>query len=131
MGHTASGTFAIQMKPAPAAEGGGRVAVGRMLIDKQYQGGLTAAAQGEFLSAGNPAIGSAAYVAIEHVTGSLDGREGSFALVHTGTMHAGHSTLSVRVAPGSGTGALAGIAGTLTIDIVEREHRYTLSYELP
>jgi hypothetical protein len=131
MTHSAIGTFDIQMKPAPAGEGVGRVAVGRMLIDKTYKGALVATAQGEFLSAGNPAAGSAAYVAVEHVTGTLDGREGSFALVHSGTMHAGESVLSIKVAPGSGTGALAGISGTLKLDIVERVHHYTLSYSLP
>lgn len=129
MQQNASGTFDIQMQPAPAAEG--RAAVGRMFIDKQYTGGLSATGQGEFLSAGNPAAGAAAYVAVEQVSGTLNGHEGGFALVHAGTMQAGQSELSIRIAPGSGTGALAGISGTLKIDIVERVHHYTLSYTLP
>ncbi|MFL6659452.1 MAG: DUF3224 domain-containing protein [Massilia sp.] len=131
MEHTAKGSFDISMKPAPAGEGAGRVAVGRMLIDKQYRGAFTGVGQGEMLSAGNPAAGSAGYVAIEHVTGTLGTLSGSFALQHAGVMHAGDSQLSISIVPGSGTGDLAGIEGTLTIDIVERTHFYTLRYTLP
>jgi hypothetical protein len=126
----AKGSFEIQMKPAPAGEGAGRVAVGRMLIDKQYSGGLTGIGQGEMLSAGNPAAGSAAYVAIEHVTATLGPLSGSFALQHAGVMHAGDSQLSISIVPGSGTGELAGIEGTLKIEIIERQHYYELDYTL-
>jgi hypothetical protein len=131
MNGIAIGIFQIQMAPVPAGEGAGRVAVGRMLIDKQYSGGVNGTAQGEMLSAGNPAAGSASYVAIEHVTGTLDGRSGSFALQHAGTMHLGEHDLAIRVVPGSGTGELAGISGTLKLDIVERIHHYVLDYQLP
>ena len=126
----AKGTFEITMTPPAAGAGAGRVAVGRMLIDKQYAGGLTGIGQGEMLSAGNPADGSAGYVAMEHVTGALDGMSGSFALQHAGTMHGGESVLSIAVVPGSGTGELAGISGKLKLDIVERTHHYELEYTL-
>jgi len=127
----AKGSFEIKMQPAPAGEGAGRVSVGRMLIDKQYEGALAGIGQGEMLSAGNPAAGSAGYVAIEHVTGTLGNLSGSFALQHAGVMHAGDSQLSITVVPGSGTGDLAGIEGTLKLDIVERKHFYELDYTLP
>jgi len=127
----AKGSFEITMQPPPAGEGAGRVSVGRMLIDKQYEGALTGIGQGEMLSAGNPAAGSAAYVAIEHVTGTIGNLSGSFALQHAGVMHDGDSQLSISVVPGSGTGELAGIEGTLKIDIVERKHFYELDYNLP
>ncbi len=130
MESTAKGTFDIAMTPAPAGEGAGRIAVGRMLIDKQYTGDLIGVGQGEMLSAGNPAAGSAGYVAIEHVTGTLGKRSGSFALQHSGVMHDGDSQLSISIVPGSGTGDLEGIAGTLKIDIVERKHYYELEYAL-
>jgi hypothetical protein len=130
MTHTAKGTFAISMTPPPGGEGAGRLSVGRMYIDKQYSGDLTANGQGEMLSAGNPAAGSAGYVAIEHVTGTLHGRRGSFALQHSGTMNAGTSDLSISIVPGSGTGDLFGIEGTLTLDIVERVHHFEISYTL-
>ncbi|MBC7684163.1 MAG: DUF3224 domain-containing protein [Bdellovibrionales bacterium] len=127
---TAKGTFEITMTPAPAGEGAGRVAVGRMLIDKQYTGELIGVGQGEMLSAGNPAAGSAGYVAMEHVTGTLGGMAGSFALQHAGTMHGGESHLNIAVVPGSGTGELAGISGKLKLDIVGRTHHYELEYTL-
>lgn len=130
MGKLARGTFDITMKQPPAGEGVGRVSIGRMLIDKQYQGDLVGIGQGEMLSAGNPAAGSAGYVAIEHVTGTLGSLSGSFALQHSGTMHAGASDLVIGIVPGSGTGDLAGIAGGLKLSIVERQHHYVLDYRL-
>ena len=126
----AKGSFEIKMQPAPAGEGAGRVAVGRMLIDKYYSGDLIGIGQGEMLSAGNPAAGSAGYVAIEHVTGTLGSRSGSFALQHSGTMHAGASHLTIAIVPGSGTDDLAGIEGRLKLDIVDRKHFYELEYTL-
>ncbi len=128
MTHLAKGTFDITMKQPPNGEGVGRVAVGRMLIDKQYHGGLVGIGQGEMLSAGNPAAGSAGYVAIEHVTCTIGSLSGSFALQHAGTMHAGASHLTIAIVPGSGTGELAGISGKLKLDIVERLHHYELEY---
>lgn len=126
----AKGSFDISMQPAPQGEGAGRAAVGRMLIDKSYRGDLTGIGQGEMLSAGNPAAGSAGYVAIEHVTGTLGSLSGSFALQHSGTMHAGVSNLTITIVPGSGTGDLAGITGSYKLDIVERKHFYELDYLL-
>ena len=85
------------------------------------------------LSAGTPAPGQpAAYVAIDQFAGTLDGRRGGFVLLHRGTMtRAGGSELSVTIAPDSGTGALAGIAGTLAIEVKNGVHRYDLAYTLP
>lgn len=130
MSQTAKGTFSIVMVPPPAGEGAGRLSVGRMLIDKQYTGDFTGTGQGEMLSAGNPAAGSAGYVAIEHVSGTLHGRSGTFALQHNGTMHAGASHLAISIVPGSGTGDLFGIEGKLKLDIVERKHFYQIDYTL-
>ena len=130
MNQVAKGTFDLVMVPPPAGEGAGRLAVGRMLMDKQYSGDFTGTGQGEMLSAGNPAAGSAGYVAIEHVTGSLQGRSGSFALQHNGTMHNGASHLAIAIVPGSGTGDLFGIEGKLKIEIVERKHFYEIDYTL-
>lgn len=126
----AQGSFELIMQPPPKGEGAGRLAVGRMLLDKQYSGELVGSGQGEMLSAGNPASGSAGYVAIEHVTGTIGSLSGSFALQHAGVMHAGDSQLAVSIVPGSGTGDFAGIAGTLKIDMLGRQHMYTLDYAL-
>jgi hypothetical protein len=83
------------------------------------------------LTAGSPKAGSAAYVAIEKVSGTLGGRAGSFVLTHVGTMHAGAFQLQVAIAPGSGTGALQGIAGVLEIQNAAGDHTYELVYTLP
>jgi len=74
--------------------------------------------------------GSAGYVAIERVTGTLDGKHGTFVLQHSGTMNRGASTLSVTVVPDSGTGELAGLSGRMNIQIVEGKHFYELDFEL-
>lgn len=124
----AKGSFELRMQAPPQGEGAGRVSVGRMLIDKYYSGELIGIGQGEMLSAGNPATGSAGYVAIEHVTGTLGSLTGSFALQHAGTMHAGASHLSISIVPGSGTGELTGIEGKLKLDIIDRKHYYELEY---
>lgn len=128
MTHQAKGTFTVKLQPAPADEG--RVEVGRLFLDKTYEGDLVATAQGEMLSAGSPADGSAAYVAIEHVTGTLNGKQGGFALAHSGTMDKGEQHLTIGIVPGSGTGDLAGISGKLTLTIVERQHYYEIDYTL-
>ena len=83
------------------------------------------------LSAGDPAKGSAGYVAIEHVTGTLNGHSGTFALQHFGSMDAGGFKLSVAVVPGSGTAELTGIAGTMTIVQAAGKHSYSFDYTLP
>ena len=132
--HHATGTFAVTMSPeaqAPAPEGG--VATSRMGVAKTYAGALAATATGTMLAAGTPAPGqAAAYVAIEQVAGTLDGRSGGFVLVHRGTMtKAGGGDLRVEIAPDSGTGALAGIEGKLAIEVKDGKHFYDLAYTLP
>ena len=126
----ASGTFDVKLAPQPAAPGIEAAHLGRMTIDKRFQGDLTGTSLGEMLSAGTPEAGSAGYVAIERVTGTLHGRAGSFVLMHTGTMDRGAPSLRVSVVPDSGTGELAGIRGELTIRIEQGQHEYTFEYEL-
>jgi hypothetical protein len=128
---TATGRFTVEMKPQaePAVADG--VSLGRMSLDKRFQGDLDASGQGTMLTALTPVQGSAGYVAIERVTGTLAGRAGSFVLQHSGSMDQGAQQLSITVVPGSGTGGLAGISGQLRIDIVDGEHRYAFEYRLP
>jgi len=83
------------------------------------------------LSAVTSVKGSAGYVAIDHVTGELDGRKGSFVLQHSGAMNRGAQVLSIMVVPDSGTGELAGLSGTLSINIVDGLHFYDFIYSLP
>ena len=130
MQQRATGPFSVSMKPASEAKEG-RTAMGRMLLEKQYFGDLDADGKGEMLTAVTDTKGSAAYVAIERVTGTLRGRKGSFVIQHTGTMSGGAQQLMINIVPDSGTGELTGISGKLAIRMVEREHFYDLDYELP
>jgi hypothetical protein len=129
----AAGPFDAKTTPLPPddATAGADVNISRYSIDKQYHGDLEGAAKGEMLGAGDPSKGNAGYVAIEHVTGTLHGRSGSFALQHSGTMNQGKFQLTVTVVPGSGTGGFAGIAGSMTIIIANGKHSYTFDYTLP
>lgn len=125
------GTFDIKITPAAAAAAAPGDTRGRMTFTKTFHGPLAGTSDGEMLTAGAPAAGSAGYVAMERFDGTLDGRRGSFVMQHSGTMDGGRQVLAIVIAPGSGTGELAGIAGTAAIDIVEKQHHYTLRYTLP
>ena len=124
----AHGTFTVKVSPLSPAPADG---LSRFSIDKVIHGDLEATTKGEMFSAGDPKLGQAGYVAIEVVSGTLAGRAGSFALQHLGTMDAAGPRMTVLVVPGSGTGALKGIAGTFTIVIAEGKHSYDLEYTLP
>lgn len=127
----AQGAFTVKTAPLPTDEAIASTSIGRYSLDKQYTGDLVGASAGEMLGAGNPATGTAGYVAIEEVNGALRGLNGTFALQHYGTMQAGNFSLNVQVVPGSGTGALEGISGSLTILIEAGKHSYIFEYSLP
>jgi len=126
----ATGAFDVKMTPEAADSEGEGSALGRMAISKTYHGDLEATARGTMLTAGTSVEGSAAYVAVERVTGTLHGRRGTFALQHMGTMTRGEPSLSITVVPDSGTGELAGLSGKLAIVIVGGKHSYELEYSL-
>lgn len=129
----ASGPFDVKLEPQEDKVGD--PTVGRMSIDKQFHGDLEATSKGQMLTAMTDVKGSAGYVAIERVTGTLrtpgGSRIGTFALQHSGTLTRGAPLLSVSVVPDSGTGQLAGLAGKMTINIVEGKHSYDFEYTLP
>ncbi len=125
----ATGSFEVTVVPAEDS-GVAALTASRWTITKTYAGSLAATAHAVMLSAGDPKAGSAGYAAIERVDGTLDGRQGGFALVHIATMDRGAQDMRVAVVPGSGTGALAGITGTLKIHIVNGRHLYDLDYDL-
>jgi hypothetical protein len=127
MPHHAHGTFTVDVKPLTPAPAEG---LGRFSIDKQIHGDLEATTKGEMFSGGDPRQGAAGYVAIEVVTGTLAGKQGSFALQHSATMDQSGLKMQVLVVPGSGTGELKGIAGTFTIKIENGQHFYDLDYTL-
>ena len=131
MSIVAKGTFTVEMKPQTEPGTVEGVGLGRMSLEKQFEGDLVATGKGEMLTALTPIKGSAGYVAIERVTGVLKGRSGSFVFQHSGTMDQGAQRLSITVVPGSGTGSLAGISGAFRISITEGRHFYEFEYSLP
>lgn len=123
--HQIEGRFEIKFSPQPVAEGSNWA---RQNIFKTYEGGLVGSSRGEMLSARGKVKGSAGYVALEEVSATLDGRQGTFVIQHSGSMSNGAATLTVTVVPDSGTGGLTGLSGIMTIDA---QRRYTFSYKLP
>jgi hypothetical protein len=131
MSRTAQGSFEVKVAPLPPDEAIAATSIARYSLDKVYRGDLEGASAGEMMGVGNPATGRAGYVAVEQFTGVLHGKRGSFALQHSSTMYDGNFDMNIRVAPGSGTGDLEGISGTLTIVIAGGKHSYSLEYTLP
>jgi hypothetical protein len=126
----ASGTFDVKLTPQAAEDGDG--GLGRMSIDKKFDGDLDGTSKGFMLaSAATVVKGSGGYVAMERVTGTLKGRTGNFVLQHSGTMTRGAPQLSVTVVPDSGIGQLEGLTGTMNIKIDSGKHSYEFEYTLP
>ncbi len=126
----AKGPFDVATKPVEQDKAEGST-LGRFSLDKTYHGALEATGKGEMLTVGTDVPGSAAYVAVERVVGTLDGKTGSFALVHRGSMRGKDVNMSVDIVPDSGAGALKGVTGRLIITVVEGKHQYELEYALP
>ena len=128
MSERANGSFNVKLTPADQDDG---APVGRMTIDKQFHGDLEGTSKGQMLMASSSSVpGSAGYVAIEKVTGTLQGRRGSFYLQHTGVMTRGEGKLTITVIPDSGTDQLLGLTGTMNIIISDGKHSYEFDYTL-
>ena len=123
-----NGTFEVKLVPQAHEENVGHPSVGRMSIEKQFFGDLDATSKGQMFAVRTEISGSAGYVAMERVVGTLQGRKGSFALQHSGTMTRGEKQLSVSVVPDSGKDELTGLSGTMGIEIVEGKHLYTFDF---
>jgi hypothetical protein len=126
----ASGAFEVKLKPLTMEHSGADATLGRMSIDKQFHGDLEAVSEGEMLTAGTGVKGSAGYVAIERVRGTLDGRDGAFILQHSGIMTRGVPQLTIAVVPDSGAGQLTGLAGKMDIKITDGKHSYEFEYTI-
>ena len=128
MSERASGSFEVKLTPA---EQSADMPVARMTIEKEFHGDLEGTSSGQMLMAASSSVqGSAGYVAIEKVTGTLGGRSGSFFLQHTGVMTRGAGELTITVIPDSGTDQLAGLSGRMNIIITDGKHSYEFDYIL-
>ena len=130
MSNSGRGTFEIRLDREPPYDVAGGVSLGRAAFEKQFQGDLVGSSTGQMLSALTEVKGSAGYVALERIMGTLHGRTGSFVVQHQGRMTRGAQELTIQVVPDSGTGELKGISGRMTIEIVEGRHFYTIEYLL-
>jgi hypothetical protein len=127
----AKGPFEVKILPQkPDSDVAEAAKLGRMSIDKQFHGDLDATSKGEMIAAQTEVKGSAGYVAMERVTGTLKGRKGSFVLQHSATMNRGVPELSITVVPDSGTGELTGLTGKMNIIITDGKHSYEFDYGL-
>jgi Protein of unknown function (DUF3224) len=126
----AKGSFDIAVHPEPPYDAQDGVTLARVRVEKRFAGPLDATSEVNMIGARTPVEGSAGYVAIERVAGTLDGKRGTFILQHTGAMTRGALSLSVTVVPDSGTGELQSISGHMAIQIVDGKHFYEFAYEL-
>ena len=126
-----TGKFDVKMTPQAPDDGDASGVPGRMRLDKRYHGDLDASSRGQMLAAQSSVKGSAGYVAIEQVTGALQGRTGTFMLQHTGVMNRGTGSLTITVIPDSGTGELSELAGTMSIEAGGGVHTYIFDFTLP
>jgi hypothetical protein len=128
----AVGTFEVKVKPLPEDEKVAGVPVGRMSIDKTFKGDIDGTSAGEMMTTGTAVKGSAGYVAVEIVTGSIKGRKGAFTLMHHATMKENADfRMNIVVVPDSGTSELTGLAGKMEIIIEGGKHSYRFDYTLP
>jgi hypothetical protein len=128
---TAKGTFEVKMTPQPADESPAGATIGRMTLDKTFHGDIEATSRGQMLAVRSDVQGSAGYVAMEKVVGTVHGRNGSFVFQHSGIMNRGAASLTLVIVPDSGTDQLTGISGTATIIVDGKAHSYELEYALP
>jgi hypothetical protein len=127
----ARGMFDVKVKPLPSDDIADLALIGRMSIDKQFQGHIEGSSKGQMLATSTAVPGSAAYVALERVTGTLDGKRGSFSLQHSAWMADGSQEMTITVVPDSGTEELVGLTGTFRIIIADGKHSYEFDYVLP
>ena len=127
---TARGSFDVSIEPEPPYLEDGGLQLNLNMVEKQYSGGMVGSAHARMLAAYTATPGSAGYVAIEHFSGTVNGKKGSLAFQHSGTMDRGQAALTVTVVPDSGTGELAGISGTLELNSEDSGHTYVFEYEL-
>lgn len=125
------GPFTVKMTPEDFSDAHEGVVISRLRLEKVFTGALTGTSLGQFIPVGTPVKTSAGYLAVERISGTLEGRAGSFVVMHLGKMTRGAPSLQLELVPDSGTGALQGLSGTMQIRVEpDGRHFYVLDYEL-
>jgi hypothetical protein len=127
----ATGKFEVTLAPIGTDDKAEGSTLGRLAVEKRFDGDLVGGSKGEMMTAMTGTEGSAGYVAIERFLGTLHGRTGSFVLQHGGIMTRGAPQLTILVVPDSGTDQLVGLAGRMAIVITDGQHSYDFQYTLP
>lgn len=127
----AKGTFDVKVTPITLNDPMDTGGFGRLALDKKFHGDLSGSSLGQMVASGDPSSGSGGYVALEKVTGTLNGKTGTFVLMHNGTMTPQAMEMRISVVPNSGTGELTGIDGTFRIIIEGKQHFWEFDYTLP
>jgi hypothetical protein len=131
MPKTIEGKFEVKPTPITGDELIRSIGAMRMKFDKRFEGVLEATSVVSMMGILDQSLGSGGYVAIERVTGSIEGKRGSFCLQHSCMMNRGETSQQIVVIPDTGTDELKGLCGEMTIDIQEDgTHFYTFEYEL-
>ena len=131
MKNTINGKFSVKAIPQPDDETIQKIGAMKMTFEKQFEGALHSQSLVSMIGMMNQSIGSGGYVALEKVTGALEGRQGSFCLQHSSIMERGKPQQSITVIPDTGTDQLVGLVGQMTIDIIDGQHFYNFEYQLP
>lgn len=126
----AAGTFEIESWDEQPYEEQDGTRLTRTRLTKTFSGDVEGESAAELLMAYGSEEGSAAYVGLERVTGSVHGRSGSFVLRHSAVMERGEGSSSLDVVPDSGTGELRGLRGEASISVEPGGgHSFTLEYD--
>ena len=126
---TARGSFEVNIEPEPPFLEQDGVSLSRNNVSKRFSGEMAGDSRAQMTAAYTATPGSAGYVAIEHFSGSVHGKEGSLTFQHNGIMDRGEAKLAVTVVPDSGTGELEGVSGTMELNNDEGGHTYVFEYE--
>lgn len=128
MEYHATGRFDLTKDPDPPYDDAPGATISRAVITKQFHGDLVGTSVTHLTQIMTDVNGSAGYVAVERVTGTVHGRSGTFVLQHDALGDRGDLRLNIVVVPDSATGELAGLRGKLDIDISDGKHDYSFDY---
>jgi hypothetical protein len=133
MATRATGTFTIDNWDENGileTDGGSKVTKAK--VARSFEGDLEGNGTVEWLM-GYDEEGTAIFVGLERVVGSIRDKAGTFVLQHVGTFDGQVSKAQLSVVPGSGTGELSGLRGEGSFEAglgPEGERSYTLEIDV-